>query len=210
MRQNLQDSRANGLEVVSKFKLTGNPTTLGGNVTVTDDFPVVLSYDAGGSSRNVTMPTRALANDNTIRLVVNLSTAGENLTLKDAAATTILTLPSGGVALVIAGGTAEAPGTRGWTAVPIGGEDLALADDLAITGDLAVTGNTTLNGNANVGNAAADTVGFYDGTGITQRASSNQASTNAAVSASFGATQLAILQEIMNTLTLLKLWKGAA
>lgn len=61
------------------------------------------------------------------------------------------------------------------------------------------------------GQSAADKIGFYGlATAVSQRASSNQVSSNAAVSSSFGATQLAVLQEIMNTLTGLGLWKGAA
>lgn len=54
------------------------------------------------------------------------------------------------------------------------------------------------------------TVGFYGKTPSTQRASSVQATSNLATSASFGATQLAAVQEIMNTLTALGLWKGSA
>lgn len=54
------------------------------------------------------------------------------------------------------------------------------------------------------------TVGFYGKTPTTQRASSVQATSNLATSASFGATQLAAVQEIMNTLSALGLWKGAA
>ena len=54
------------------------------------------------------------------------------------------------------------------------------------------------------------TVGFYGKAPVTQRASSVQATSNLAVSASFGATQLAAVQEIMNTLTALGLWKGSA
>lgn len=210
MRGRYDDLIADGATIRRYLKLQSEAKTLGGAVTMTNDDGVLQAFDAGGSSRNVTLPVRALVNDGIVRLFANLSTAGENLVIKDAAASTILTVPSGGIGLVVATGTAEAPETRGWAVAQLGGEDFSTADDVAVGGDLAVTGATTLNGNANVGNAAADLVGFYAGTGISQRASSNQASTNAAVSASFGATQLAILQEIMNTLTLLGLWKGAA
>lgn len=61
-----------------------------------------------------------------------------------------------------------------------------------------------------LGQDASDLIAFYGGTPASQRASSNQITSNIAVSASFGATQLAVIQEIMNTLTALKLWKGAA
>ncbi len=53
------------------------------------------------------------------------------------------------------------------------------------------------------------TVGFYGKTPVTQRSSSVQATSNLATSASFGATQLAAVQEIMNTLASLGLWKGS-
>lgn len=210
MRGRFDDLVADVATIRRALKLQEDHKTLGGNVTLADDDGVIWAADAGGSSRNVTLPARALANDGVVRLLVNLSTAGENFVVKNSAASTILTLPSGGVALVIATGTAEDPATRAWIAVPIGGEDLALADDLAITGDLTVTGNTALNGNNDIGNAAADTLGFYGATKVSQRASSVQATSNIASSSDFGATQLALVQEIMNTLTGLGLWKGTA
>lgn len=233
------------------LKLQNDVQTLAGNVTLLDDDGVIWAADAGGSSRNVTLPARTDSNDGQVRLIVNLSTAGENLVIKNSAATTLLTLPSGGVGLVIATGTAEAPGTQGWIAVPVGGEDLALADALTVTGaailssTLGVGAAATFSSNISVsstlgvgktatfssniavsstldaqavfsaktptlGKATSDVVGFFGGTGSSQRASSNQASTNLATSASFGATQLAVVQEIMQTLTAASLWKGSA
>lgn len=61
-----------------------------------------------------------------------------------------------------------------------------------------------------LGQSTADLISLYGVTPVSQRASSNQATTNIAVSASFGATQLAVIQEIMNTLTALGVWKGSA
>lgn len=61
-------------------------------------------------------------------------------------------------------------------------------------GDLEVTGN----------------VGFYGTTAISQRAGSAQATSALATSSDFGATQLAALVEVMDTLTALGLWKGEA
>lgn len=63
---------------------------------------------------------------------------------------------------------------------------------------------------AQMGASATEKIGFYGTTPIVQRSSSNQATTNIASSTAFGATQLAVVQEIMNTLTALGLWKGAA
>lgn len=87
------------------------------------------------------------------------------------------------------------------------------------TGDVTVTALafagaasfTTLatSGNSVLGDAAADLVGMH-GTSASQRASSIQATSNLASSTDFGATQLAVVQEIMTTLTGKGIWKGAA
>ncbi len=92
----------------------------------------------------------------------------------------------------------------------IGATGLGTLTALVATGGAATVTNLTATGNVLLGDAAADLVGFYGGTGASQRASSVQATTNIASSTDFGATQLAVVQEIMNTLTGLKLWKGSA
>lgn len=61
-----------------------------------------------------------------------------------------------------------------------------------------------------LGQSATDKIGFYGKAPSTQRASSVQATSNIASSTDFGATQLALMQEIMNTLTASGLWKGSA
>lgn len=63
---------------------------------------------------------------------------------------------------------------------------------------------------AQVGVSATDKVGFYGTTPIVQRSGAAQATTAVAVSSSFGATQLAAVQECMNALAALGLWKGSA
>jgi hypothetical protein len=275
-RARMDDLVTDGLTARRYLKLQADAQTLGAAVTIANESGVINAYDCGGSSRVVTLPTRAATNDGVVRLFINLSTAGETLTIKNAAATTLVVVNSGSMGIAIATGTVEAPGTRDWAAYLVGGEDLAIADDLAVTGDvtvggtlavtgnithtgtlvqtgantqtgaatlsstLAVTGNVThsgtlvqtgavthsdtlvqtgaatitgaltANSNCNIGNAAADLIGFYTGTGITQRAGSNQASTNLNSSTDFAATQTAIVQEIMATLTALGLWKGSA
>ena len=59
-----------------------------------------------------------------------------------------------------------------------------------------------------IGRAAAEKVGFYGKVPVIQRAYSSavHASSAASVSASFGATQLAILQEVSNTFVGLGIW----
>jgi len=61
-----------------------------------------------------------------------------------------------------------------------------------------------------LGQSATDLIGFYGKTPAAQRSASTQATTNVAVSASFGATQLAALQEVMNVLIAAGLMKGSA
>jgi hypothetical protein len=63
---------------------------------------------------------------------------------------------------------------------------------------------------AQMGQSATEKIGFYGAVPIVQRASSAQASSLAVTSASFGASQSALLAEVANTLTALGLWKGAA
>jgi hypothetical protein len=72
-----------------------------------------------------------------------------------------------------------------------------------------VVGDNSPDGNALV-SSPSELLNLYGGTPVSQRASSNQVTTNIAVSASFGATQLAVIQEIMNTLTAIGAWKGSA
>ena len=59
-----------------------------------------------------------------------------------------------------------------------------------------------------VGSAASKKVAFYGATPVIQRAYSSavHATSAASVSSSFGATQLAILQEIQNTFIGLGIW----
>lgn len=54
---------------------------------------------------------------------------------------------------------------------------------------------------AQIGKSATELVGFYGATPVVQRATATtHTTTNMVTSASFGATQVAIIQEIMNTL----------
>jgi hypothetical protein len=214
-RGRFDDSIHDGTTLQRYLKVNGPTKTLGAALTLANDDGVFHQYDAGGSSRNVTLPARALANDGAVRIITNLSTAGENLVIKNSGGTTLLTLGSGSTALVMASGTLEAPETRAWVAIQIGGEDLAIVDDLSVAGDLAVTGNTALTGSvlASAGGKFAATtsigISFYGTTTVSQRASSAQ-NTTLVVSNSIGTAAEAVLEEICNTLTALGLWKGAA
>ncbi len=195
---------AKELKAESVFKL-GRATaeTLGASRTIVNGEGPILSFDAGGSSRNVTLPTRADVNDGVVMIIHNFSTAGENLVIKNVATTTLATIPSSGIALVFAAIADETPGTREWKVALVGGEDLALADALT------VTGATALNGTVALGDATTDTIAFYGTTKISQRAGSTQA-TSLLSSNSLGTAGLQAMVEIMNTLQAIGIWKGAA
>lgn len=213
-RGRYDDLVADNATIRRSLKFQADAQTLGGHVTIANESGIVNAYDCGGSSRNVTLPTRAATNDGVVRIFINLSTAGETLTIKEASTTLVVVHP-GSMAMAIATGTVEAPGTRAWAAYLVGGEDLAIADDLTVTGDLAVTGPSTFTGSilASAGGkiAATTSIGlsFYGTTTISQRASSNQ-NTTLVISNSIGTAAELVLEEICNTLTALGLWKGGA
>lgn len=83
---------------------------------------------------------------------------------------------------------------------------------MANPGPASTTSSNNLGGGSpyTLGTSPSSLVGAYGATPVAQRASSNQASSNLTTSSSFGASQVAVIQEIMNTLTALGLWKGAA
>jgi hypothetical protein len=67
-------------------------------------------------------------------------------------------------------------------------------------------------GELRAGDAAADLVGFYDASAISQRAGAAQATSTVGTASSADVTSdlKAAVIEIMNTLDALGLWKGAA
>lgn len=83
---------------------------------------------------------------------------------------------------------------------------------LAVTGTQTQTGAVTFAGGVVLGDAAADTLGFYGATAVSQRASSIQATSVISAYTSTTASALigALLIEIANTLNGLGVWKGAA
>lgn len=76
---------------------------------------------------------------------------------------------------------------------------------------LSASGAATLNGSVALGNASTDTIGFYGVTPAAQRAYSSAVHATSGISSStdFGATQLACVQEIQNTLIALGIWGTA-
>lgn len=61
-----------------------------------------------------------------------------------------------------------------------------------------------------LGQSTSDLVGYYGTTPVSQRASSVQATSLLSSSTDFTAAHLAALQEVMNTLAAVGLWKGSA
>jgi hypothetical protein len=78
---------------------------------------------------------------------------------------------------------------------------LGVADSKCDIDEGTITGITLLK------TASTATIGFYGVTPVVQRATATtHTTTNCVTSASFGATQVAIMQEIMNTLAGCGLW----
>jgi hypothetical protein len=69
--------------------------------------------------------------------------------------------------------------------------------------------NKGVDGNR-LGQTAADLVGHYGVTPVSQRAAAAQATSLLSSSAAFSTAHLAALQEVMNTLAAIGWWKGAA
>lgn len=89
--------------------------------------------------------------------------------------------------------------------------NLSIDGNLKVAGTAAVTGAQTFAGSVTIGDAAADTVAFYGGTPVSQRASSVQATSLISAYTATTASALigALLLEIANTLEGLKIWKGS-
>jgi len=98
--------------------------TLAAAKTLVVGDPTVLSYDPGGSSRNVTLPAEASSMAKLFIIVNDSSGAGENLVVKSDGGTTIGTVADGEMGLFICDGTQ-------W-ATP-GSNQLLLVDDEALT-----------------------------------------------------------------------------
>lgn len=93
-----------------------------------------------------------------------------------------------------------------------------MANNLSIDGNLIVggtqsyTGGATFAGTVILGDAAADLIGFYGGTGVSQRANAIQATSVISAYTATTASALigALLVEIANTLNGISIWKGGA
>ena len=90
--------------------------------------------------------------------------------------------------------------------------NLSIDGNLKVGGTSITTGAQTFSGTVAIGDAAADTIGFYGATPVSQRASSIQATSVISAYSSTTASALigALLVEIANTLNGLGIWKGGA
>lgn len=101
-------------------------------------------------------------------------------------------------------------GRRPLTSAQLSSDIVKTSGAQTIAGAKTFSSAAVFQSGVRLGSAAAQIVGFYNATGASQRAGSNQASSNVVTSASYGTLQVAMLQEVMNTLTGLGVWKGAA
>lgn len=108
----------------------------------------------------------------------------------------------------ISGGTVDNTPVGATTASSGAFTTLTANSTTALSGATTISGTTTLSGATS---HTGSTLGFYGKTAGAQRAYSSavHATSAASVSASFGATQLAILQELVLTNIALGIWATA-
>ena len=109
----LQDISAADAVGVGTFDLVGaayKPAALSGDVTLTVKYPAILSFDAGGAGRDVTLEVEADC-PGRVRFIINHGAAND-LTVKNDAGATIATVTQDRGALVYCDGTA-------WTSLGI-------------------------------------------------------------------------------------------
>lgn len=103
-------TRTFGLEGLPQYLgTTGETVTLSGNGTVSDEFPWLLKFDPGGSSRDITLPLDA-TRVGALRVIVNAADAAENLVVKDdnsSGAVTVCTINQNEAAVIVQGATAH-------------------------------------------------------------------------------------------------------
>lgn len=114
MRANLEDQRLARPEIVSGLRKRMVAITLAGNYTMLRDMPPIVMFDAGGSNRNITMPSEANTGSGSstvpgsqffIQYIANIGTSG-NLVIKDSTgATTLRTIPPGQGVMMFCDGT---------------------------------------------------------------------------------------------------------
>lgn len=159
-RSNIEGARIAYSILAEKNRFLQITQTLGATFTIDDDMPALLFLDPDGAGRTVLLPPEAKG---LWFLVINTSSGDYNLTVKeDANTTTIGVVGQGEI------GKFYCDGTTWW------GDTARDSQNLALGGTLTVTGATTLNGNVLIGDAAADTIGFYGATKIAQPSSAQE------------------------------------
>lgn len=110
MRSNLQDNHAQQLKLDSVV-LGTTESTLTGDITLTQESPLLNLYDANGSDRIVTLPASLRGR---VFIIANIGTANI-VTVKDASANTIVIIRAGELQIIVGTSTswASPPGVFG-------------------------------------------------------------------------------------------------
>ena len=188
------------------------------NITMTSDMPTVLELDGTATAFDVTLPTRALANDGQFRLIMNHSSSTCVITVKDAS-TTLVTLAQEEIAVCFALNSAGALSTRAWVAFKVTGEsNLGAFANLTVSGTanfvgaitgtaITMSGTALFNGAVLIGDNTADLVGFWGVTKTSQPTSASQgvvastaitAGAVTIITAGYGATNTAQFQSLVD------------
>lgn len=82
----VEDTSITNSVVWGRLRVASYVATLGGDLTIGDNFPPILILDPGGVARNLTLPTAADAKF-VVFEIRNTADAAENLVVKDGVAT---------------------------------------------------------------------------------------------------------------------------
>ena len=104
MRTILEDTNINNC-VLHRQKASTGVYTLTGNYTLTDEEPDSMAIDPGGASRDLTLPGVATNKGRVLR-IANTADAAENLVVKNAGGSTIVTISQNEIGTVFEAGGA--------------------------------------------------------------------------------------------------------
>jgi len=116
-RVNLEQQRAQGLQLVNGSKMGVMAQALTGTTVLNKDMPTLLLLDTGGVARNVDFPAVTADMKGLFFVIKNTSAGAFAITLRNAAAATIGDLAQSESCMVVCDGVV---GTAGWHVLMVG------------------------------------------------------------------------------------------
>lgn len=92
MRQNLFDSNLERPQVINGFRMLPTHITATATVTVDEDMGPLINLDTNGAARNLDFPAPSSSNEGMMWIVNHAGSTAVDITVRNSAAATILTL----------------------------------------------------------------------------------------------------------------------